>query len=306
MAMLEAFRDLCSKYSYDVLSGAPMSQGRYSLVHVAYRKKPANEKAVLKCIVKNRRDESTGDIEWNCLHEAKMLEKLDHENIIKLYSYFESEHFVVMELEFEHQGNLREHVHKYHSLSETECNRLIKEVVSAVSYLHAIDIVHRDLKCSNVVLCCCSFVRTKLIDFEFSKDISLDKFRGDAQPHTFCGSPTYAAPQLLDFVTCDLKAADVWAIGVMLFFMLTETFPFGSGDVKSVRKKIRGGPFWPLGKSISDQCKEVVMSALTVDEDNRATIQMFEENSWVSAYNGPNCVAAKEISEAAINSSWHH
>lgn len=104
-------------------------------------------------------------------------------------------------------------------LPEPEAYQIFSQVLSAVRYLHRQGICHRDLKMTNLLIDESNTV--KLIDFGFA-----DYANGVL--NSYCGTPAYMAPELMDRREYRGKQVDIWALGVILFKMLTGDYPFGS------------------------------------------------------------------------------
>lgn len=101
---------------------------------------------------------------------------------------------IYMLMDYCRHGDLLEYIKEYGSFSEDKAKYYFKQIVSAVSYLHALDIAHRDLKCENVFLMWNNHV--KLGDFGFARTCT-DSLGRKAMSDTFCGSAAYAAPEIL-------------------------------------------------------------------------------------------------------------
>ena len=117
-------------------------------------------------------------------------------------------------------------------LSEQESARLFYQLVSAVGYLHSIQVSHRDIKPSNILMD--QRLDLKLIDFGLGN--SFVKGKG---LKTSCGSPCFAAPEIINGVEYDPVKVDVWSLGVCLYCMLVGRLPFDEDNKKDLYKKIR-------------------------------------------------------------------
>lgn len=119
-----------------------------------------------------------------------------------------------------------------------------------MSYCHSHDIAHRDIKLENIHII--NKKTIKLIDFGFS--ISL-KHKG--RLNLFCGTPSYMPPEIVSKVSYYGKPADIWALGILLFKMLTGYFPFKGRNDRELFRKIKQGKF-SLPKNISNDLKELI------------------------------------------------
>ncbi|NXU21493.1 TSSK6 kinase, partial [Pardalotus punctatus] len=103
------------------------------------------------------------------------------------------------------------------------------QVVRAVSYLHDRNLVHRDLKCENVLLSS-DGRRAKISDFGFSKEVN-----GHVDlSSTFCGTVAFTPPEVLMGIPYDAKKYDIWSLGVMLYMMVVGNIPFDDSNVQSM------------------------------------------------------------------------
>ena len=99
------------------------------------------------------------------------------------------------------------------------CRRMFRQIAEAMEYLHSLNICHRDIKLDNILI----ENRTnniKIIDFGFSVICGNQKLK------IFCGTPSYMSPEIVQKRDYEGKPVDMWALGVLLFAMLTGTFPF--------------------------------------------------------------------------------
>lgn len=142
------------------------------------------------------------------------------------------------------------------------CNQLVPFAVQ-----HNLNIIHRDLKAENVLFTSSGCV--KVADFGFSTRVSN---RNDILD-TFCGSPPYAAPELFRDECYLGPPVDVWAMGVMLFFMVTGTMPFRAETMGKLRRSIIDGtytiPPWvpgPCQRLIKGIIKPVPAERYAVDQ----------------------------------------
>ena len=111
--------------------------------------------------------------------------------------------------------------------------------------------VHRDIKAENVLLV--SETHVKLADFGFSAQLKEPMERLD----TFCGSPPYAAPELFTEEYYIGQLVDIWALGVLLYFMVVGNMPFRAPTVPSLRSAVLKGQYL-LPNSLSAPCSRVI------------------------------------------------
>ena len=124
---------------------------------------------------------------------------------------------------------------------EKNARVIMKDLVKGLTYLHSVKIVHRDIKLDNILIS--KDMRIKLIDFGFS---TFD----DQIHYDFCGTPHYISPEIIGKGGYMGQPADIWALGVLLYKILTGSFPFkGLNDKMLFRKICRGEYAHNLGIS---------------------------------------------------------
>ncbi|CDW83101.1 protein kinase domain protein [Stylonychia lemnae] len=177
--------------------------------------------------------------------EIQLHKRLEHPNIVKFEHFFEDEENVYMVLELCQNQTLADLLRRRQFLSEFETRYYIKQIISALKYLHnaPLRILHRDLKLGNIFLD--SKMQVKLGDFGLATQLIQD----NDLKQSICGTPNYMAPELImaigDSQTNDLKlcgysfAADIWAVGVIMYSLVCGRPPFETPVVEETYKKIK-------------------------------------------------------------------
>lgn len=106
-------------------------------------------------------------------------------------------------------------------MPETTAAKIFSQMISAVQHLHDLKIAHRDIKTENIIID--SEFNAKLIDFGLAKSFNSSS---DDFLETFCGSPSYVAPELLENRRYSGQMVDIWCLGVTLYVMLEASLPF--------------------------------------------------------------------------------
>ncbi|KAE8214051.1 hypothetical protein CF327_g2519 [Tilletia walkeri] len=218
--------------------------------------------------------------------EIQVLKDICHPNIVRLFEVIESDRYIGIVLEYASGGELFDHIlaHKY--LKEKDACKLFAQLISGVYYLHQKKIIHRDLKLENLLL---DRNRNVIItDFGFANNFE-DK-RDDLMA-TSCGSPCYAAPELVvqDGLYAG-SAVDVWSCGVILYAMLAGYLPFDDdpqnpdGDnINLLYKYIMATPL-SFPDYITEQPRDLLSKMLVPDPLLRATLPMVMAHPWLSPY----------------------
>ncbi|KZT54739.1 kinase-like protein, partial [Calocera cornea HHB12733] len=179
--------------------------------------------------------------------EIEVLKKLKHPNIVRLYDVIETDKYIGIVLEYASGGELFDHILAHRYLREKDACRLFAQLISGVWYTHQKKIVHRDLKLENLLL---DRNRNVIItDFGFANRF---EHKADDLMVTSCGSPCYAAPELVISEGAYVgSAVDVWSCGVILYAMLAGYLPFDDD------------PSNPDGDNINLLYKYIVSTTLT-------------------------------------------
>lgn len=209
--------------------------------------------------------------------EVEALKTLLHQHICKLYQVIETETHYFMVIEYCSGGELFDHIVERNRLTESESRKFFRQIVSAVAYLHSLGYAHRDLKPENILLD--KDENLKLIDFGLCA-----KPKSGMQSHlyTSCGSPTYAAPELILGKKYLGSEVDIWSMGVILYALLCGFLPFDDTSIENLYKKILGGkydePSW-----LSTSSRRLIRAMLQTDPKKRITIQELCNHPWITS-----------------------
>lgn len=128
-------------------------------------------------------------------------------------------------------GELFNYIVTHGRMTEPNARRFFQQLISGIEYSHRLEIVHRDLKPENVLLD--DDLNVKIADFGLSNRIKDGAFLS-----TSCGSPNYAAPEVIKGGVYAGPEIDVWSSGVILYVMLCGRLPFEDDDVQVLFSKI--------------------------------------------------------------------
>ncbi|NXL72614.1 HUNK kinase, partial [Leptocoma aspasia] len=195
-----------SKQVGNYLVGKMINKGSFAKVmeglHI-----PTGEKVAIKVIDKRKAKQDYYVLK-NMKREPRIHQMIKHPNIVQLYETLETDNSYYMVMELCLGGDLLDRICDKKRLVEQEVRRYTRQILSAVEHLHCQGIVHRDLKIENFLLD--ENNNIKIIDFGLSNTA---RFEGLSQEllHTQCGSPAYAAPELLAHKKYGPKV-DVWSM----------------------------------------------------------------------------------------------
>jgi len=173
---------------------------------------------------------TSGQVE-HILQESEVLDFVSHPAIANKIAAFQTDSHLYMIMEFAPGGDLYDKLQHARQFPFDDARVYISQVLLALEHLHAQSIVHRDLKLENLLVSQDGAI--KLTDFGFAKKVLYRTW-------TLCGTPEYLAPEIV-LEKGHNKAADYWALGVLLFEFLTGHSPFEAEDHMSTYKKILAG-----------------------------------------------------------------
>lgn len=195
--------------------------------------------------------------------EAAILRIFDHPHIVRLINVFESQRLVHVVMELAENRELCDLMTSERQLPVPLAMRLFRQIIYALEYMHEFGICHRDLKPENIFLDYAWNI--KVGDFGFAAWL-----RSESSQES-CGSPHYAAPEVIRGSCYSGEAVDVWSCGVILFAMLAGYLPFDDPDLFVCMEQIKLGHF-EMPNFHPDIC-DLISRMLTVDPTARIRIK---------------------------------
>ena len=232
--------------------------------------------------VLNRKKVKSMDMDEKVRREIKILRLFRHPHIIKLYEVVETTDDIYLVMEYVKSGELFDYIVEKGRLLEDEARRFFQQIISGVEYCHRNMVVHRDLKPENLLLD--SRGNIKLADFGLSNIM-----RDGHLLKTSCGSPNYAAPEVISGKLYAGTEVDVWSCGVILYALLCGSLPFDDENIPNLFRKIKNGLF-NLPNHLSPHSRDLISKMLIVDPLKRITIPEIRQHLWF-AYNLPRYLA---------------
>ena len=200
-------------------------------------------------------------------NEVDILSLLDHDNIISYYNHFFDDFTLYIEMEYANGGSMFEKIRDHKTLiPEEECWWYFYQLMSAVGYIHANGILHRDIKTLNIFLTKSSLV--KLGDFGISK--ILEDNTELAETHV--GTPYYMSPELVRGEKYNDKS-DIWACGCVLYELLSLKRVFDATNQLGLICAILENDFEDVDDVYSKEMKAILNWLLEKDLQKRATAE---------------------------------
>ncbi|THY89412.1 Pkinase-domain-containing protein [Aureobasidium pullulans] len=240
------------------------------------------------------------------LREIAIMKLLDHRNIVRLYDVWENHNELYLIMEYVEGGELFHYIEECRGLGEQESVYIFRQIVAALLYCHRMHIHHRDLKPENILLDR-ENIQVKLVDFGMAA----------LQPEgkkltTACGSPHYAAPEVIKSRPYDGARADVWSCGVILYVMLTGMTPFNHDQDRnlSVMYRAIAEADYYMPPELSRDAQDLLRKIFVPDPRRRITMEQIWEHPLLHkfdeewGYTGP--LASKEawVGPSPILEDW--
>lgn len=245
-----------------------LGEGSFGKVKLAIHQM-TGQKVALKII--SRRKLVTRDMAGRIEREIQYLQLLRHPHIIKLFTVITMPTEIVMVLEYA-GGELFDYIVQNGKMAEDKARKFFQQIVCAVEYCHRHKIVHRDLKPENLLLD--DNLNVKIADFGLSNIMTDGNFL-----KTSCGSPNYAAPEVISGKLYAGPEVDVWSCGVILYVLLVGRLPFDDEYIPALFKKIAQGNY-VVPNYLSAGAVRLIKKMLQVHPVNRITIQDIRQDPW--------------------------
>lgn len=253
--------------------GKTLGIGSFGKVKIAEHALTGHKVAIK---ILNRRRIKNMEMEEKVRREIKILRLFMHPHIIRLYEVIETPTDIYVVMEYVKSGELFDYIVEKGRLQEDEARNFFQQIISGVEYCHRNMVVHRDLKPENLLLD--SKCNVKIADFGLSNIMRDGHFL-----KTSCGSPNYAAPEVISGKLYAGPEVDVWSCGVILYALLCGTLPFDDENIPNLFKKIKGG-IYTLPSHLSAGARDLIPRMLIVDPMKRMTIPEIRTHPWFQAH----------------------
>lgn len=249
--------------------GKTLGHGSFGKVKIAEHLQTGHKVAIK---ILNRRRMRSPDMEEKVRREIKICRLFVHPHVIRLYEVIETLSDIYVVMEYVPKGELFDYIVEKGRLQENEARRFFQQIIAGVEYCHRNMVVHRDLKPENLLLD--SKGNVKLADFGLSNIMRDGHFL-----RTSCGSPNYAAPEVVSGKLYAGPEVDVWSCGVILYALLCGALPFDDENIPNLFKKIKTGVY-TLPSHLSPGARDLIPRMLVVDPMKRITTHEIRQHPW--------------------------
>lgn len=212
--------------------------------------------------------------------ELAALIQMKHEYAIQIYDIFKSNKKIYIFMEYASKGTIADYLKKNGPLDEPFSCQWFTQVSEALNYMHSeLGICHRDIKVDNILLD--EKYIAKLTDFGFAKEGRDPETREVKMSKTFCGTEPYYSPQIIQKHEYNPFLADVWAMGVVLFAMLNNKFPFHFNKGKKIMLEEQLNHRYKLTKDFSKDLLHLQNKMFEPEEEKRYTMDRVLEHEWI-------------------------
>ncbi|XP_072546290.1 testis-specific serine/threonine-protein kinase 6-like [Salminus brasiliensis] len=216
---------------------------------------------------------------YNCKflpRELSILRTVKHPHIVQVHEMITRAGLQVIVMEPAATDLYRKIVELGH-IPMDQAKMWFSQLLSAVAYLHQQDIVHRDLKCENVLLTADGQV--KLTDFGNGRF-----YNGLPElSETYCCTPKYTAPEVLLNEPYDPKKSDVWSLGVILYTMVTGSMPFDCFLTRSLPSLQRKAVKYPDEIPVEESCRSIISYMLQYKPATRPSVTDVAQHPWLQS-----------------------
>lgn len=230
------------------------------------------------------------------INEITVFKKIQHPNVVSLVDLKQTKSHIYIVMEYCNGGSLTECLHKYmkqygRPFPEQVVQYIMKQIISGLDAFHSRNILHRDLKLDNILICFNSEedkntlnmlkATVKLTDFGFSKILKQDL------ASTIIGTPVYMPPDMLEAMKNQTKIqsyatkADIWSLGVLCYEMLMGVIPFNGQSMADLFSKVKKG-IYALPMTLSQEAAFFIVSMLQENQEKRPSCKELLNHEFIT------------------------
>ncbi|TDL23777.1 Pkinase-domain-containing protein [Rickenella mellea] len=246
--------------------------GQYAAIKIVSKTALANSRVSLRHL-----GDEADRILLGLEREIVIMKLMDHPNVMRLYDVWETSGELYLILEYVEGGELFDYICEKGRLPNDEALNYFQQIICAMDYCHRFNIAHRDLKPENLLLD--QNKNIKVADF----GMAAWQGRGDEDMlETACGSPHYAAPEVVMGQAYDGSAADIWSCGVILYALLAGRLPFDDQNLHVLLEKVKVGRF-VSPDDIDPAAHDLITKMLVKDVSKRITMEGILAHPWFTS-----------------------
>ncbi|KAI9300483.1 kinase-like domain-containing protein, partial [Cunninghamella echinulata] len=266
--------DLCVFGIGDYQFISLLGKGKFSEVMLAQHYL-TGEKFAIKIIDKRSYDER---ILIRLIREIRIMEVLNHPNIVRIYETIETAYTIYMVMEYISGGNLEEYLKKKGGyLNEQEARAIFRQMISAIDYCHRKWVVHRDIKAQNVLLTENNQIR--IVDFGLSNRFGYNRLQ------TVCGSVFYYSPEMINRKKYIGPEIDCWCLGIFLYRMTAGTEAFANARSEEELRRDIVNRNYNTPDYFSEGLKHTIQKCLSTDRRRRSSLcNALQGDPWLNDY----------------------
>lgn len=257
--------------------GRTIGSGSYAMVKLAESETHGCVVAV-KIISKNHAPQDY--LKKFLPREIQVVRGLRHPNLIRFLQAIETTHRVYIAMEYAENGSLLDIIRRDGYIDEDRARVWFSQLLDGVEYCHGKGVVHRDIKCENLLMD--SGYNIKISDFGFARGSMGTQGKGYVLSDTFCGSYAYASPEILRAIPYRPQYSDIWSTGVVLYATVFGRLPFDDSNFAQLVKQVMRPVVFPKEPKVSDECKQVITKILAPLR-NRLKIPEIRNEPWLMA-----------------------
>ncbi|KAJ8099142.1 kinase-like domain-containing protein [Lipomyces tetrasporus] len=273
--------------------GTTLGEGEFGKVKLGWRRDGKHPAEVAVKLIKKESIPPMSNREAKFQREIIVLRHLRHPNIVRLQEIIQNEKYIGIVLEYASGGELFDYILEHKYLKDNSACRLFAQLVSGVDYLHSKGIVHRDLKLENLLLD--KHKNIIITDFGFANVFNPDDVMSGRQTadlmSTSCGSPCYAAPELVvSEGKYSGRKVDVWSCGVILYAMLAGYLPYDDDpenpngtNITQLYRYITTTPL-TFPEYVKPMPRDLLRRILVANPEERADLLEVRAHSWLLPY----------------------
>ncbi|XP_061706413.1 testis-specific serine/threonine-protein kinase 3-like isoform X1 [Cydia pomonella] len=272
--------DLAMLQEKGFILGKLIGEGSYAKVYKAVHMIDETHNTMLACKVIDTTGAPRDYLTKFLPRELDILIRLNHPHIVHVTDIFQRRARYYIFQRFAENGDLLNYLTSNGAVPENQSRLWMRQISCGLHYIHTLNIAHRDLKCENILIT--TNYNVKITDFGFARGVRCrDR---DVLSETFCGSLSYAAPEVLKGIPYLPKLADMWSMGIILYTMLNQALPFNETSARKLYEK-QVTKKWRFRSNVvnqlSEECKRQVTQLMEPEAKARPTASSLFNGPWI-------------------------